>query len=115
MRKLDTTPPYSLQAGQLTKEELLTVCNLEREIFDLKIKSKLECVDFIKSKLGKQTYCWTGEFRFWTWDYPHTNWIVHVNNKKGICFEVLPDLTYEQIKAALDEFIGLLKQDSGIG
>jgi len=109
MRKLNTHPPYCLQAGQLTREELLAVCALERKIFDLKAESKLESVEFVKSKLGRQTYCWTGEFRYWTWDYPDTKWIVHVSNKKGICFEVLPDLTYEQIETALNEFIDLLK------
>lgn len=48
-------------------------------------------VEFHKEKLGKQSYCFQGEYRYWVWDYG--GWRIYVSNRKGIAVEV--DLSYD--------------------
>ena len=51
-------------------------------------KSGLSPVEYHKKWLGEQDTCFfNGEFRFWVWH--GDNWVVLVNNHKGICLELV--------------------------
>jgi hypothetical protein len=82
------------------------------EMFDVlraPAKSGLKPVSFMKKLLGKQDYCWNGEFRFWVWQ--QGDWRVYVSNTKGICFEVREFLSYGEVIYAWNDFrmkIGIL-------
>ena len=105
-----TCPAYTSQAGILTKEQLLDICEREKQIHLIERGSNKKAVEFIKAKLGKQSYTWQVEFRFWTWDFPDKKWLVHVSNLKGICFEVNYGCSYEEIKNAQEEFLNMLRK-----
>lgn len=86
-----TTPPTNLW----TVEEQIEYSRLYSELCSQYHEEKLRPVDFVKKYLGKQAYCWTGEFRFWVWEGEARGfegepigWRVYVSNQKGICFEV---------------------------
>jgi len=79
-------------------------------------KMGIRPVQLMKERLGKQDYCWTGEFRFWVWE--QSNWRVFVSNQKGICFEVREDLDYAHVRAAWDDFrtkIGAITNEQVVG
>lgn len=65
-------------------------------------------VDFHRTRLGRQSFCWTGVHRYWIWDLPPLR--LFVNNQKGIGVEVDPTLTVDE---ALDNF-GLYEEILGI-
>lgn len=65
------------------------------------------CVQAHKNKLGKQNYCWNGEFRFWIWETE--SWRVFVSNTKGICFEVLDSLSYEEAWNTWKDYLNRMK------
>ena len=46
-------------------------------------------IDAHKDVLGRQTYCWTGSYRHWVWDYG--TYRVYVS-KRGISIEVDPEI-----------------------
>jgi len=51
-------------------------------------ESGLSPVEYHKKWLGKQDTCFfNGEFRFWVWH--SDNWVVLVNNRKGVCLELV--------------------------
>lgn len=66
-------------------------------------------VEWMKSKLGKQSYTWVGEYRYWVWE--QNFWRVYVNNEKGICFEVKYELTKEQVQDQWSDFKQKIKLD----
>ena len=57
-----------------------------------------------KRLLGKQSYTWTGEYRYYVWEVPNL-WRVFVNERQGVGFEVAARLTKEQAQAALDDYL----------
>ncbi len=64
---------------------------------------KLKPVAWMKSKLGKQSYMWTGEFRFHVWEC--SKWRCYVNNEKGICFEVIDGLSAQEARSEWENFM----------
>ena len=45
-------------------------------------------------RLGKQSYCWTGEYKYWVWETE--KWRIYVSNKRGVAFEVLETLSPQE-------------------
>jgi len=70
--------------------------------------AELSCVDWVKSKLGRQDYTKvTGhEYRYWIWEREH--WRLFVNNTRGMCFEVEVGLTPQQAYDQWNSFRRLL-------
>lgn len=70
---------------------------LERMIYPNGLYQKLATKSLItahKEVFDKQSYCWTGEFKFWVWDFD--KWRVYVSDKKGICIEVNENIDIEE-------------------
>lgn len=72
-------------------------------------------VAFHKEKMGRQFYCFTGNYRYWVWEYSKRRgpadhlytekvWRVYVNNHRGVGFEVNPKYTPEQAMAAWQDY-----------
>lgn len=59
-------------------------------------------VDAHKKLLGKQDYCWNGEYRFWVWE--GTDWRVFCSNIQGTSFEVREGITIERAFAAWEDY-----------
>lgn len=59
-------------------------------------------VEAHKRLLGRQTYCWNGEFRYWVWDYRTHR--IYVSNKKGIGIEVEPNFDADQTMEILRDY-----------
>ncbi len=59
-------------------------------------------VGSLKQRLGKQSYTWDGEYRFWIWE--GENWRGFASNKQGVSFEVRCGLSKVQAFAAWDDF-----------
>ena len=66
-----------------------------------------------KEKLGKQKYCWCGEFKYWIWELPYTNpnfdghnyfLRIFVSNQKGISIEVGGTKQEELIMSAYQDY-----------
>lgn len=80
---------------------------LERMIYQDGLYEKIRqmdksLVEAHKEAFGRQTYCWSGEFRHWVWDFG--KWRVYVSDKKGIGIEVEPDVELEETMAILREY-----------
>jgi len=67
-----------------------------------------KAVSFHQARLGKQSFCWTGVRRYWIWEFPPIR--LFINNRKGVVFEVAPDLTVDE---ALDAF-GVYEEVMGL-
>lgn len=65
-------------------------------------KDGVKAVAWMKSRLGRQSYTWVGEYRFWVWEC--ASWRVYVSNIQGISFEVPENLTKAQVKAQWNDF-----------
>lgn len=63
-------------------------------------------VRYHQTRLGKQSFCWTGVHRYWIWEYPPIR--VFVNNRKGIVFEVAPHLTVDEALNAFGVYMEAL-------
>jgi len=59
-------------------------------------------VGSLKERLGKQSFTWNGEYRFWVWE--GVDWRVFASDKQGVSFEVREGLTSEQAFAAWSDF-----------
>ena len=83
-----------LMSGRLLSEEteLHGQANYERPI------------NFHKRCLGKQSYTWQGEFRFWVWESADKRWRVFVSNIHGVSFEARQDLSQDEAVAAWDDY-----------
>lgn len=63
-------------------------------------------VQFHKEKLGRQSYCYQGDYRLWVWELtPKSR--VYISNHKGIVFEVAKEVEKEE---ALELWSSYLKQ-----
>lgn len=62
---------------------------------------KLSDKEFMKSQLGRQTYCEQLSYKNWVWE--QNNWRVYVS-ARGISFEVEKNLTKQQVKNAWNDF-----------
>ncbi len=67
-------------------------------------KHDTSLIDFHRAKIGKQDFCFTDSrgFRFWVWEFP--TWSIHVSNKRGINFMVVPELSSEEVTQAFGEY-----------
>lgn len=62
-------------------------------------------VAWSQSFLGKQDRTFTGEFRSYLWE--RENYTLWVANGKGVCIEVLPEITPREALAAVREAYGI--------
>lgn len=68
--------------------------------------SGISSLELNKTKLGKQKYCLTiGHIRCWIWE--GENWRAYVS-KKGLSFEVLPELSLDEAWKAWQEYRTLI-------
>ena len=104
---MPTTPPTNLFDGlgdEATFVELWTaLIGMHQQVSDAARAAGVSLVKHHQDKLGRQDYCWTGEFRFWVWD--RLGCRLYVSNHKGVCFEVPRDASRQDIRAALDAYI----------
>ena len=63
-------------------------------------------VKYTKDRLGKQNRTFTGEFRYYLWEYP--NYTIWVANGKGFEVTVIDTLTPVEAMAAYKEAFSLL-------
>lgn len=62
--------------------------------------------EFVLSRLGKQSYVWTGHARNWVWERAageSRRWRLFVS-RRGLSFEVDPDATEADALAAWEDF-----------
>ena len=67
-----------------------------RDLFKMHEAVRPNLVEGCKKLLGKQSYCWTGEFRFWIWKFENCR--IFVSNHQGISIELRKDLTKDQVR-----------------
>lgn len=83
-------------------EEMQTFQNEMMAMHSAHHHVKMKAVDWMKSKLGRQSYTMTTFRRLWVWE--REGWRVYVNNDMGIAFEVQEGLTKTQVKEQWDDF-----------
>lgn len=69
-------------------KEFLDRMVYEKGLHNAIFKSGNKPVEAHKAIFGKQNYCFTGEYKYWVWDFG--NWRVFVSNIRGISVEVEP-------------------------
>lgn len=84
-----------------TSDDRECFSELIEEFKDMHLKMR-PSVDAHKKALGKQDYCWTGEYRNWVWE--GTDWRVFCNNIQGTSFEVREGLTLKRAFLAWDDY-----------
>jgi hypothetical protein len=111
-----TTPPENIWGHEEFAEYSRMYSELCSRYHDLGLRP----VEFVKQRLGKQAYCWTGEFRYWVWEGEArgfegemVGWRVYVSNQKGICFEVEQGVSGLQATQAWFDFLEELSELSG--
>lgn len=65
-------------------------------------------VEFHKDRLGKQSYCYQSEYRYWVWENYKADglgWRVYVSNKGGVCFEVTKNSSVDQVKKLFYDYL----------
>ena len=92
-----------LGGGTTTKEAKEFLANF----MQLAMTKNEATVPLLKRKLGSQKRTWVGEYRFWIWE--GENWRIYGSNIKGLCFEVLPELTPTQALKAWREVFQKLR------
>ena len=64
-----------------------------------------------KAALGRQAYCFDGERRLWVWESFHGSklfWRAWVSNAGGIAFEVAPDASSLDARAAWESYKAMM-------
>ncbi len=59
-------------------------------------------VEAHKAMFGRQSYCWTGEYRYYVWDFG--KWRVYVSNQMGVAIEVEPEMSLKETMAILRNY-----------
>lgn len=91
----DTTPVSNLCNSPDELQEMMDIANTAYQTAPKNI------VEWVKSHLGPQTRTFTGEFRYYLWEFQdYTIWVA---NGKGIIVEVIPTLTPDAAMAAYRE------------
>lgn len=74
-------------------------------------------VPWLKARLGPQSYCWQGEYRYWVWEVdweltvsPPLRYRVFASNIKGWSFEVQEGVSEFQAYAMWDCFVDRLER-----
>lgn len=107
LTKIPTTPAINLlQDPELLKlysDRYLSFCNMLYNV-----RGSVNLVQHCKNRLGKQDYCWVGEYKNWIWEFkddtpnrPDFFVRVFVNNTQGVSIEFSPDTS------SIDVFNGL--------
>lgn len=102
-----TTPGINLlkdtELNKLYRDRYLLYCDMLRNK-----RGSVNLVQHCKNRLGKQKYCWTGEYKNWIWEFeyhtpgrPDFFVRVFVNNIQGVSIEFLPTTS------SIDVFNGL--------
>lgn len=74
----------------------------EKEYIDLYVPVLGNLVQFHKACLGKHTFCFTTERRYWVWK--DKKWCIYVNNEAGAQFEIDPSCSIEEAWEMWTEF-----------
>lgn len=107
MKKLsyESTPLVNFD---LKDEELELISNQTILLMKAPRSSQMKPVEWVKSKIGKQSYTWQGsEFRFWVWE--NCDYRLFVNNAKGICFEIRADASSKEALNIWNDFIKIIE------
>lgn len=72
--------------------------------------SEARCVQWLKTRLGAQDYCWIGEYRFWVWECSlpgvcRQSARIFASNIQGWSFEVNAKLSPEDSMKVWRDFI----------
>ncbi len=89
---------WNCQEG-LTTQELV---DLQKKLMSMHTKLR-HPVESLKKLLGKQSYTWVGEFRFWVWEFK--NWRVFASNKQGVSFEYREGISKKAALEAWNDFL----------
>ena len=82
----------------------LTWMDEAMELASIQMRQGWKCEEFHQQKLGPRTKTFTSEFRFSVWEDKEHNWVVYVNNRKGVSFEVPVGLSKEDAQAAWNHY-----------
>jgi len=69
------------------------------------LDGRVGCVEWLKSKLGRQSYCWNGEYRFWVWELYEKRVRVYASNIQGWSFEVRTGLRPHEAMGLWRKFV----------
>lgn len=75
--------------------------------FTLNLKKiQRDLVKVHQKKLGKQLYTFTGEYRYWVWEFKDGKDLlrVFVSNKKGICLETIDKTSESKINQMVHSY-----------
>lgn len=98
----DSTPIVNIAwstGGKVTSDEL-------KKLTDdmLQMHRKLRPpVESLKKLLGRQSYTWVGEYRFWVWETD--SYRVFASNKQGVSFEHRVGLSKKDAFASWNDFL----------
>jgi len=81
-------------SGFLEKNDPSLKARFDQEYGDIYFHMLGNLVNFHKNRLGKQSFCFTSERRYWVWE--KSRWCVYVNNHTGVQFEVDPACTVKE-------------------
>jgi hypothetical protein len=102
-RDMITTPAMNLVA-KVAETDYRKSVPMQNLLYAIQFKLgslSTNLVTLHKAKLGSQARCWYGsEFRQWVWERPGCR--IYVSNKQGVSFEVLPDITWEDLGRVLE-------------
>jgi len=109
-RDMQTTPAINIVNTALRGEHDRQAQKLQvrltwfhSDVSDACEEAGVNLVKYHKSHLGKQDYCVNLEFRMWVWD--REGYRLYVSNQKGICFEVPPTASVEDVSTALGDYL----------
>jgi hypothetical protein len=63
-------------------------------------------VQHMKHRLGRQSYCWTGEYRFWVWELFGNKVRIFASDIQGVSFEVAEGQTGSAAVYLWKQYIG---------
>ena len=91
----ETTPVSNLCNSLAELQEMIDIAKIAYQT------APKNLVEWVKSRLGPQTRTFTGEFRYYLWEFQdYTLWVA---NGKGLSVEVIPTLTPDEAMNAYRE------------
>ena len=106
MRNRETTPIINVLAPQDIRDDFIT------RYLNFCSAKEGTVVEWHKSKLGRQDYCWTGFRRHWVWE--DEDFRIYVNNVAGIGFEVPVGYSSEEALRAWDKYEKLMLNEKEV-
>lgn len=94
----ETIPVSNLCNSANEMQEMIEIANLAYQ------SAPKNLVEWVKSRLGPQTRTFTGEFRYYLWEFQ--NYTLWVSNGKGLSVEVIPTLTPDEAMTSYREAFG---------